>query len=65
MTGDEARDTIEKLLGTDTTFREERRAHKPQLCPALAQGTGEVIFDDGLLDVTMITAESKLHAVSE
>lgn len=29
----------------------------------LAQGVGQVIFDDGLLDVTVATAESKLHAI--
>jgi hypothetical protein len=38
MTGDDVRDTIEKLLGTETTFKEERRAYKPQLCPGLANG---------------------------
>ncbi|KGF73394.1 lipid kinase [Neosynechococcus sphagnicola sy1] len=30
----------------------------------LAQGGGAVIFDDGLLDVTITTVESKLHAVT-
>jgi methylglyoxal synthase len=30
----------------------------------LAQGAGQVIFDDGLLDVTIGTAENKLEAVS-
>ena len=30
----------------------------------LAQGAGQVIFDDGLLDVTIATAENKLEAVS-
>ncbi|MGB3495131.1 MAG: methylglyoxal synthase [Elainellaceae cyanobacterium] len=29
----------------------------------LAQGIGQVIFDDGLLDVTMVTADSKLQAI--
>jgi pyrophosphate--fructose-6-phosphate 1-phosphotransferase len=42
MTGDDVRDTIEKLLGTETTFKEERRAYKPQLCPGLAKGTGSI-----------------------
>lgn len=30
----------------------------------LAQGAGQVIFDDGLLDVTIATAENKLEAAS-
>jgi diacylglycerol kinase (ATP) len=30
----------------------------------LAQGAGEVLFDDGLLDVTVATAETKLQAVT-
>jgi len=30
----------------------------------LAQGAGEVIFDDGLLDVTIATAQSKLQGVT-
>ncbi|MFB2933784.1 methylglyoxal synthase [Aerosakkonemataceae cyanobacterium BLCC-F154] len=30
----------------------------------LAQGAGQVIFDDGLLDITIATAENKLEAVS-
>lgn len=30
----------------------------------LAQGAGQVIWDDGLLDVTIVTAESKLHAIT-
>lgn len=30
----------------------------------LAQGAGQVIFDDGLLDVTIATADNKLEAVS-
>lgn len=30
----------------------------------LAQGAGQVIVDDGLLDVTIATAENKLHAVT-
>ncbi|UBF29311.1 methylglyoxal synthase [Kovacikia minuta CCNUW1] len=30
----------------------------------LAQGAGEVLFDDGLLDVTIATAETKLQAVT-
>lgn len=30
----------------------------------LAQGAGQVIWDDGLLDVTIVTAENKLHAVT-
>ena len=29
----------------------------------LAQGAGQVIWDDGLLDVTIVTAENKLHAI--
>ncbi len=29
----------------------------------LAQGIGEVIFDDGLLDVTVVTVDSKLQAI--
>jgi len=30
----------------------------------LAQGGGQVLLDDGLLDVTIVTAENKLHAVT-
>lgn len=30
----------------------------------LAQGAGQVLLDDGLLDVTIATAENKLHAVT-
>ena len=30
----------------------------------LAQGAGQVIWDDGLLDVTIATAENKLHAIT-
>ncbi|MBE9014588.1 methylglyoxal synthase [Chroococcidiopsis sp. CCALA 051] len=30
----------------------------------LAQGAGQVIWDDGLLDVTIVTAQNKLHAVT-
>ncbi|MGA7936373.1 MAG: methylglyoxal synthase [Kovacikia sp.] len=30
----------------------------------LAQGAGEVVFDDGLLDITIATAETKLQAVT-
>lgn len=30
----------------------------------LAQGAGEVLIDDGLLDVTVVTAQSKLQAVT-
>jgi methylglyoxal synthase len=30
----------------------------------LAQGAGQVLLDDGLLDVTILTAENKLHAVT-
>ena len=29
----------------------------------LAQGAGQVIWDDGLLDVTIVTAQNKLHAI--
>ena len=30
----------------------------------LAQGAGQVIWNDGLLDVTIATAENKLHAIT-
>ena len=40
MTGKTSQDKTAELLGTKTTFREERRAYQPQLCPALAGGRG-------------------------
>ena len=39
MTGKTSQDKTAELLGTKTIFREERRAYRPQLCPALAGGT--------------------------
>ncbi len=38
-------------------------ANAAPLTSILAQGTGKVIVDDGLLDVTIATAETKLQAV--
>ena len=38
-------------------------ANAAPLTSILAQGTGEVVVDDGLLDVTIATAETKLQAV--
>jgi pyrophosphate--fructose-6-phosphate 1-phosphotransferase len=62
MTGEDARDTIEKLLGTETTFREERRAYKPQLCPALAKGVGVTRSLDGFnLEVLKVVTEQLPH----
>jgi pyrophosphate--fructose-6-phosphate 1-phosphotransferase len=40
MAGDHLQPRIEELLGTETAFRSERRAYRPQLCPALAAGAG-------------------------
>ena len=39
-------------------------ANAAPLTSILAQGTGEVVADDGLLDVTIATAETKLEAVA-
>lgn len=39
-------------------------ANAAPLTSVLAQGSGEVVFDDGLLDVTIMTAESKLQALT-
>lgn len=30
----------------------------------LAQGAGQVLWDDGLLDITIVTAENKFHAIT-
>jgi pyrophosphate--fructose-6-phosphate 1-phosphotransferase len=40
MSGDKPQTRLEELLGTETAFRSERRAYRPQLCPALAAGVG-------------------------
>lgn len=39
-------------------------ANAAPLTSILAQGTGEVVADDGLLDITIATAETKLEAVA-
>ena len=52
------RDTKEFQAGAITV------ANAAPLTSILAQGTGEVIVDDGLLDVTIATAETKLQAVT-
>ena len=39
-------------------------ANAAPLTSVLAQGSGEVVFDDGLLDVTIVTAESKFQALT-
>jgi len=62
MSGDDSHDTIEKLLGTETTFREERRAYQPQLCPALAGGTGVTRILAGFdLEVLKVATEELPH----
>ncbi len=40
MAGGDWQAKIEELVGTETTFRSERRAYQPRLCPALAEGAG-------------------------
>ena len=52
------RDTKEFQAGAITV------ANAAPLTSILAQGIGEVIADDGLLDVTIATAETKLQAVT-
>jgi len=62
MTGDDPCDSIEKLLGTETTFREERRAYQPLLCPALAKGTGVTRPLPGFdLEVLKVATEQLPH----
>ena len=52
------RDTKEFQAGAITV------ANAAPLTSILAQGIGEVVADDGLLDVTIATAETKLQAVT-
>jgi diphosphate-dependent phosphofructokinase len=40
MAGGDPQAKLEELLGTETSFRCERRVYRPRLCPALAAGTG-------------------------
>ncbi len=62
----------QKLFEAEITIKEENKtfqagaitvANAAPLTSILAQGKGEVIADDGLLDVTIATAETKLQAV--
>jgi pyrophosphate--fructose-6-phosphate 1-phosphotransferase len=64
MTGDDPHDTIEKLLGTETPFKAERRAYKPRLCPALAKGTGITRPLDGFELEVLKVATEQLPSVS-
>jgi pyrophosphate--fructose-6-phosphate 1-phosphotransferase len=62
MTGDDSQDIMQRLLGTDTTFRAERRAYQPQLCPALAKGTGVTRPLEGFdLEVLKVATEQLPH----
>ena len=62
----------QKLFEAEITIKEETKtfqagaitvANAAPLTSILAQGKGEVIADDGLLDVTIATAETRLQAV--
>ena len=62
----------QKLFEAEITIEEETKtfqagaitvANAAPLTSILAQGKGEVIVDDGLLDITIATAETKLQAV--
>jgi pyrophosphate--fructose-6-phosphate 1-phosphotransferase len=62
MTGEDPHDTIEELLGTETPFKAERRAYQPQLCPALAAGTGVTRPLGGFdLEVLKVATEQLPH----
>ena len=62
MTADSPDGKIEELLGTDTTFRAERRAYQPQVCPALAGGAGVTRPLTGFdLEVLKVAAEQLPH----
>jgi pyrophosphate--fructose-6-phosphate 1-phosphotransferase len=60
-----AQSQIDKLLGNDTKFREERRAYQPLLCPALAAGPGTTRFLDGFELEVMKVAHEQLPFVSQ
>ena len=62
----------QKLFEAEITIEEETKtfqagaitvANAAPLTSILAQGKGEVIVDDGLLDITIATAETRLQAV--
>lgn len=62
MTGDDPQGSIEEILGTETPFIAERRAYQPQLCPALAGGTGITRPLAGFdLDVLKVAREQLPH----
>jgi pyrophosphate--fructose-6-phosphate 1-phosphotransferase len=62
MTGEDPHDTIEELLGTETPLKVERRAYQPQLCPALAAGTGVIRPLGGFdLEVLKVATEQLPH----
>ena len=56
---------IEDLLGTETRFREERRAYQPLLCPALAAGPGKARPLDGYDLEVLRVAREQLPFVSQ
>jgi diphosphate-dependent phosphofructokinase len=62
MNADTPHVNLQDLLGTETAFRAERRAYQPQICPALAEGTGItrplVGFD---LEVLKVASEQLPH----
>ena len=62
MTGDDPHGKIEELLGTETPFRTERRAYRPQLCPALDGKTGVTRPLSGFdLEVLKVATEQLPH----
>jgi pyrophosphate--fructose-6-phosphate 1-phosphotransferase len=60
-----AQSQIDKLLGNDTKFREERRAYQPLLCPDLAAGPGTTRLLDGFELEVLKVAHEHLPFVSQ
>jgi diphosphate-dependent phosphofructokinase len=59
------REKVDALLGTETSFRRERRSYQPRLCPSLAAGTGTTRPLSGYeLDVLKVARE-QLPLVSQ
>src|SRR3974377_1624708 len=62
MTGDDPHGKIEELLETQPPFRAERRAYRPQLCPALDGKTGVTRPLSGFdLEVLKVATEQLPH----
>jgi diphosphate-dependent phosphofructokinase len=59
------REQVEALLGTETSFRRERRQYQPRLCPSLAAGTGTTRPLSGFELEVLKVAKEQLPFVSQ